>query len=264
MTGRDRIRSIAEWAVAAAGSLAFGASFGWQYGVNNQVVYLLGALKMATPGIFARDWFATQTTHYHPAYELLGALLLWIRHDGALIGYGQTLAIAVGMLFVFWLSKILAGRLALPSFLLVLAIAFETRTFSVGGGYVFDEILQPSTLASIGLLAAVPLFALGKWRASSVALAVSGLFHANYLVLLFGVFVMAHLLLGTTGIRRRLFEQFLMPVLVLLAFSPMILATAGAAHAKEAQEIYFQRALPAPFSKLPVSRWIFCRSRRGR
>ena len=247
MSGEGRIRAVTEWVAAAAGSLAFGASFGWHYGVNNQVVYLLGSLRMVTPGSFARDWFATQTTHYHPAYEMLGALLLRLHRDGALIGYGQTLVIACGMLCVFWLLRLLAGNLGLAAYLLTLAIAFETRTFSVGGSYVFDMILQPSTLASVGLLVAVPLFAQGKWRASSVALGASGLFHANYLVLSGGAFLVAHGLLGPVAIRRRLFEQFLMPAIVLLAFAGMIGATAGSPHAKEAQDIYFNVRSPHHF-----------------
>lgn len=228
-------------------ALALGVSFGWDYGVDNQVVYLLGALKMVTPGSFHNDWFATQTTHYHPAYELLGALLLLIRRDGAVIAYGQTLVIAAGILGMFWTLRVLVKSLALPAFLLLCCIVFETRTSSVGGSYAFDHIMQPSTLASVALFMAVPLFAEGRWRASSVALAASGLFHANYMVLLCGVFFVAHLLLGRANLRRRLLEQFLMPVLVLLAFSPMIVATAGSPHAKQAQEIYFNVRSPHHF-----------------
>jgi hypothetical protein len=243
VTGKERI----EWAVAAVASLAFGVSFGWDYGVDNQVVYLLGSLKMATPGSFQTDWFATQTTHYHPAYELLGALLLLIRRDGALIAYGQTLVIATGTLCMFWTLRVLVKKLALPSFLLLCCVMFETRTSGMGGSYVFDHILQPSTLAGAAFFAAVPLFAQARWRASSVALAVSGLFHANYMLLSCGVFFVAHLLLGRDGLRRRMLEQFVMPTLVILAFSPMIIATAGSPLAKQAQEIYFNVRAPHHF-----------------
>lgn len=243
MTGKERI----EWAVAVVAALGLGVSFGWDYGVDNQVVYLLGALHMVTPGSFQNDWFATQTTHYHPAYELLGALLLLIRRDGAVIAYGQTFVIAAGATCMFWTLRVLVKNLALPAFLLLCCIIFETRTFSVGGSYAFDHIMQPSTLASVALFAAVPLFAQGRWRASSVALAASGLFHANYMVLLCCVFFVAHLLFGRKDLRRRLLEQFLMPVLVLLAFSPMIIATAGSPHAKQAQEIYFNVRSPHHF-----------------
>lgn len=245
----EKWKLTAELAVALIASACFGASFGYNYGVDNQVVYMLGALRLLHPSILSRDWFATQTTHYHPAYKFVAAALMALSERGLAVGLAQNAAIAAGMMFVYWLIRALVEdrRVALPSFLLVLAINFITRTSAAGSSYVFDWIFQPSTLASVALLAAIPLFARGRFLASGVCLAVSGLFHVNYLVLVIMSFGLAHLFMGKRGLVSRLLLQFTLPFLVLLFFLPMILGTARAPNAQAAQAIYFNIRAPHHF-----------------
>jgi hypothetical protein len=249
MSRLDRIRDYAEIAIASVISLLFGASFGWNYGVDNQVVYMLSSLKLVNSGILAKDWFATATTHYHPAFKYLAAALMAISPQGYAVGFMQTLVIGTGMTALYFLIRQLGERRhALPAFLLLVAVACVTRTKGPNATYVFDWILQPSTLGGAAFFVSLPFFVRGKWLASGIALAVSGLFHANYLILFFGAYTLAHLLLGKKDLKERALGQLLPPFVVLLLFVPMILATAGSKDAKAAQEIYTAVRAPHHFS----------------
>ncbi|UQA60252.1 DUF6798 domain-containing protein [Polyangium aurulentum] len=248
MSRLERIRDYVEIAVASVISLLFGASFGWNYGVDNQVVYMLSSLKLVNSGILAKDWFATATTHYHPAFKYLAAALMAISPQGYAVGLMQTLVIGTGMTALYFLIRELGVRRhALPAFLLLVAIACVTRTKGPNATYVFDWILQPSTLGGAAFFVSLPFFVRGKWLPSGIALAVSGLFHANYLILFFGAYTLAHLLLGTKDLKERALKQLLPPFIVLLLFAPMILATAGSKDAKAAQEIYTTVRAPHHF-----------------
>ncbi|MEO5730480.1 MAG: DUF6798 domain-containing protein, partial [Byssovorax sp.] len=108
-------------------------------------------------------------------------------------------------------------------------------------------LLQPSTLGSLALLASVPFFAQGRWLASGAFVALSGLFHANYLILLIMAYGVAHLLLGKRGLFGRLLLQFALPSLVLLFLLPIILGTAGAPNGEQARNIYFNIRAPHHF-----------------
>lgn len=246
MSRLERLEHYAGIAVASVVALLFGASFGWTYGVDNQVIYLLPSLRILNPGVLDNDWLASATTHYHPAFAYLAAGLMAIGETA--IGVGLTIVVAAGMMGVYALLRALEGvRRALPAFLLVSAIAFVTRTKAACATYVFDHILQPSTLGAAAFLASVPLFVRGRWLASGIALAVSGLFHVNFLVLLFGVYLLVHLLLGADGLRARLVRQLGPALVILLLFAPMILGTALAKDAKLAQEIYTTIRAPHHF-----------------
>lgn len=238
-------KSILEIVVALLGSIAFALSYGWSYGIDNQVVYMLGALRLVDPTILANDWFATKTTHYHFTFKYLAAALIALDRRGWAVGVAQTVVITAGAMCLFALVRALSpkGRV-LPAFLLVLAVAFVTRTSGAAASYVFDIILQPSTLGSLALLASVPFFAHRRWVASGACVAVSGLFHANYLVLLILAVTFAHLALGREGLLGRLVLQLAFPSLVLLLFLPMILGTAASKDTAAAQNIYFNIRSP--------------------
>ncbi|EYF02105.1 Hypothetical protein CAP_7445 [Chondromyces apiculatus DSM 436] len=237
--------SAFEIALATVASLCFGVSFGHTYGVDNQVVYLLGSLRLLDGSILQRDWFATQTTHYHPTFKYLGAALIALDRQGRAVAIAQTLTITGGILCVYALLRALCGaRRALPAFLLLLAIASITRTSAPGSTYVFDWILQPSTLGSVGLLGAAAFFARGRWLASGLCAAGGGLFHMNYLVLLIMALGVAHLALGREGLVGRLLLQLVPPSLVLFLFLPMLLGATSSPAAAEAQRITFEIRSP--------------------
>lgn len=52
-------------AVAAIAALCFAVSFGYTYGIDNQVEHMLSSLRPLGPTISHRDWHAMQTAHYH-------------------------------------------------------------------------------------------------------------------------------------------------------------------------------------------------------
>jgi hypothetical protein len=244
----EKLKNTLEIAVALVASLCFGTSYGYSYGLDNQVVYMLGALRLLDPTILNQDWLATKTTHYHVTFKYVAAALIALDRRGWAVAIAQNLAIAAGMMCVYALTRALTDRRrALAAFLLLLSIAFITRTSAASASYVFDIIFQPSTLGSLALLASVPFFARGRWLESGVFVALSGLFHANYLVLLIMAYGVAHLLLGKRGLFGRLLLQFALPSLVLIFFLPIILGTAGAAHGAEARNIYFNIRAPHHF-----------------
>jgi len=254
-------------AIALVVSWYFGLSFGLNYGVDNQTAYMLGALRLLDPSVLAKDWYASGAANYHPAFSYVGWLLLSFDRGGTAVGWGLVAVTAAGAMCVYWLSAaLLERRVALATFLLVMAIAFVTRTKSVAVSYIFDFILQPSTLGSLFLLATLPPFVAGRYLLSGVFLGLSGLFHANFLILGIGTFGLAHLVLGWKDgwkdLARRLAMQVGPPVLVFLILSPLILRSVRSPDAARAQEILFNIRSPHHYSPLtykggffPVAAW---------
>jgi len=233
----------AELAVVFALSICFGVNFGFNYGVNNQVAYLLPSLRVLDSGLYQNDWFAMHCTHYHPAFKYLGALLIALNARGWGIAVALVVVVAAGMASTYWLMRELLGRrLAFAAFALLLATAFASQTRGPALSYVFDGILQPSTFGSAAFLGAVAFFVAGRYLASSLLLGLSGLFHANYLLLFGAGFGVAHLLLGTGELRRRLVRQFAVPAVIFALFLPMMISTAsgGGAGAALGRQIYFE------------------------
>jgi hypothetical protein len=242
--------TAAEYVLALAVAFAFALSFGFNYGVSNQTTYLLLSKQVLDPALYKHDWLASETINYHWSFRYVGAALIALNKKGWAVAIGQTVAITGAMMFVHSLMRrLVRPPFALPAFVTLVAIAFATRTSSVAVTYVFDEILQPSTLGSVGLLAAAFFFAAGRYRHAGVAMALSGFFHANYLILLLGAFGIAHLLIGRERFWRRSLELFVAPVLVLLTFLPVILKSAGGGKEAElAQTFYMTVRSPHHFA----------------
>ncbi len=229
-------------------SLAFALTFGLNYPIDNQAVYFLQALRQNDPGVLARDWYAAEVTHYHPAITQFVAPLLRLSPSGWAIAVLHPVIMVVGCSAWYTVCRRLVRSrpLALGAFFLVLCLMTLSKTLSTGVSYIFNEAFQPSTLGSVGLLLALPPFLSRRWLLSGIALGVSGLFHANFLVLNVAAFGLAHLFLGGDWrcIVRRLALQ-LGPSLLAVAFLlvPM-LATVASEHGAEAQRILFQIRSP--------------------
>jgi hypothetical protein len=234
--------------VALAASVCFGLSYGLNYGLSNQTAYMLGALRRLDPTVLNRDWYAAHTENYHPVFSYLGWLLLLFDRGGFAVGVALVVVTALGALCLYGLARVLAPgrRAALAVFLLLLAIAFVTRTVSVGWSYVFDVdlTLQPSTLGSLFLLAALPPFVSGRYLASGVLLGLSGLFHANFLVLGIATFGFAHLVMGRGGLPRRILFQIGPSLLVFLVLAPLLLRAGSSTDAARAEDILFNIRSP--------------------
>ena len=244
----NALKDKAEIALALLASVCFAVTFGYTYGVDNQVEYMISSLRLLDPTLFHRDWYAMETTNYHFSFKYLAAALIALNRQGWAVAAFHTIIVSTGMMCLYGLFRTLVkpGR-ALPGFLLLVAIALITRTSGANASYVFDFILQPSTVGSAAFLASVPFFAKGRWFESGVLMALSGLFHGNLLILLFLAYGAAHLMLGTRGLVPRLVLQFVAPSLVLLLFVPIMLKSAGSPHAAASQDIYFNIRCPHHF-----------------
>lgn len=251
-----RIERVASALVAGVASIAYGLTFGFTYGVNNQIVYMLRALRLLDPSVLADDWLTAHTLDYHPAFAYLGWLLLAIGGRGGWgIGIATVVAASGGAMCVYWLCRrLLPEPIALPAFLLTLWCMLATGTRELAGTYVFDPIFQPSTVASLALLASLPPFVSGRWLLSGILLGIAGLFHANYLILGLAVFGTAHLCVGVRDRRelgRRVIRHLGPSFVALAMLSPVILRALGGADAARAQQILFD--IRGPFHYEPRS-----------
>jgi hypothetical protein len=252
-----------EYGVVAIAGLAFAASYGFNYGFDNQVVYFLKSLALSNRTLLHADWFTNQTTQYHRVFIYFGALLLKLNKQGWAVAIAQFIAVFVGALFMYRIVKRIAGAtLGVAAFLLLLSMLFITRTSSVAASYLFDTIMQPSTLGALGSVAATAYFIEERWFASGLCLAIGGAFHANYLVLSYPIFGVAHLALGFKGLKKRLIEQFAPLIAVTVALSPLLLAASHTKASPEAQEILFRIRSPHHYNPshyernfMPVVAW---------
>ena len=237
-----------EYGVVAVAALAFAASYGFNYGFDNQVVYFLKSLALTDRSLLHADWFTNHTTQYHKVFIYFGALLLKLNKRGWAVAIAQFIAVLVGAGCMYRIVKRVAGAtLGLAAFLMLLSMLFITRTSSVGASYLFDTIMQPSTLGALGSVAGTLFFVEERWFASGVCLAAGGAFHANYLVLAYPIFGIAHLSLGFRdfkSFRQRVLEQFAPLVAVTIILLPLLLAASHTKASPEAQEILFRIRSP--------------------
>jgi hypothetical protein len=256
------LRAI-EYGVVALAALAFAASYGFNYGFDNQVVYFLKSLALTDKSLLRADWFTNHTTQYHRVFIYFGALLLKLNSRGWAVAIAQFIAVFVGALCMYRLVKRVAGAaLGVAAFLVLLSMLFITRTSSVAASYLFDTIMQPSTLGALGSVAGTLFFVEERWFQSGLCLAVGGAFHANYLVLAYPIFGLAHLALGFKGLQKRLLEQFAPLVAVTIVLSPLLLAASHTKASPEAQEILFRIRSPHHYNPshyernfMPVAAW---------
>ncbi|MES1179304.1 MAG: DUF6798 domain-containing protein [Myxococcales bacterium] len=234
-----------EYGVVAIAALVFAATYGLNYGDDNQVVYFLKSLALTDRSVLHDDWFTFHTTQYHRVFIYFGALLIKLNPKGWAVAITQFLFVLAGALVIYRLVKRVAGvTLAVSAYLLLLSILFITRTSSVGASYLFDQILQPSTMGALGSIAGTLFFVEERWLESGICLAVGGAFHANYLVLAYPIFGLAHLALGFKGLKQRLIGQFAPLLLVTIVLSPLLLAASHTKASPEAQEILFRIRSP--------------------
>jgi len=247
--GHRRGREAPGIGVALAVSFAFAVSFGLNFGLGNEVSYLLAALRRLDPSLLGRDWFVTQTTQYHLVYTELGAVLLGLDKSGKLMAaVFVVLATATG-LAVYLTCRVLAGRRgALPSFFVTMAFAFAGHWRGPLMTYVFDGTLQPSGLSSAFLIGGAALFVAGRFGWSGVLLGLSGLCHLNVLILILPAFGLAQLLLGRAGVARRLALQLPWAAAATLPFLPMMLrANTPVPNAELARHVWIMVRLPHHF-----------------
>lgn len=224
---RDTLPPLGAAGLVAATSALLAVSFGFNFGFGNQTSYLLPALRLLDPELFARDWAVSSATQYHQAFAYLVAPLLALDPSGWAVALTLTLVAAASALALHAACRALVGpKLALPCFLLLATVLLRTRTAGPGSTYVFDGTLQPSSLSNALLLGATAAHVAGRFRLSGALLALAGLFHLNFALLSVFAFGAAELILGRERLGRRLLVQLGPACLVLLLFVPTLLGAA--------------------------------------
>jgi hypothetical protein len=238
MTDRHRLHPWT-WPVVLLGGILVASRFGLNYGIGNHNTYLLHALRRVDPSVLSTDWLAAHSQDTHPVFTRLATLLLTLDGSGWLVATANVACIMAGAVAVYLVIREIAEvRYALPVYLLVMAFVGVGSTYSVSGSFLYSVTFQASTVAAVGYLFAMLSFVRQRFVISGVLLAVAGAFHANYLVLAFPLFGIAHLLLGRRTLVSRMAAQ-LVPSLVPLALMlPLLLAHANSASAEQARYIY--------------------------
>lgn len=247
-------RHPGRWAIVVTSGFLLALRFGFNFGTGNHNTYLLHAFRRVHPELWTSDWLATSTQDYHPVFTHLAALLLRLDESGWLFALVNVLCITASAVLVYLLIReVVKEESALWVYLLTVGFMGVGSTYSVSGSYLFSGTFQPSTVAVPGVLLALLWFVRERYLASGLCLAMAGAFHVNFAVLSVPLFGLAHLLLGTRGLVRRVVLQ-IAPVCVTLALlSPLLLDQAGSPHAQEARRI-FQQVL-APQHYVPSTYW---------
>ncbi len=262
------------WALCLFGGLAVG--FSGFSAESNHPTYLPPGLHYLDPSFLAKDWWLGTASHYHPAFFVLTAVLTKM----GVLEWGLALlnvtAVSVALHGCYRIMQTLAGRIALPGLVIMVAFLLASRSFySAGNAYLFSPSLQPSCIASAATIWAMAFLLERRLVACGLAMAAAGLFHANFLVLNLGCFGTAYAVLDIQerGLwplftRRRFLDlvRLLGPSLVLAAcFAPLILSVAGERLTQEqaamADGIFFQFAAPYhyyPLAYLPTLVVFFC------
>ena len=188
------------------------------FGTSNELTYLLDPLHRAHPELLAHDWLVTETTAYHPVFAAFAAQLFRIDDAGVIaFAIAHLVAMAITFALLYRLVAEVAQRDRLAIFLVLAGLLVLGAGRALAGTYLFAEYLQPSSLATIGWLAAMIMWLRDRPLATGVCLAAAGACHINFLVL--GI-----LLFGTLELRRpaRLAAVLGPSILVLAAFLPSI------------------------------------------
>jgi len=238
--------------------LSFGLGFGLNYARSNQVIYLLDSLKALHPTAWTRDWAINHHAYIrHPTYAVLATWMLRLSPTGYAFGIANVLCIALGMLAIYRLLRLFTEReRALPALCIVLLLASVTRTQAAGGGYAFSEYFQPSTLGSLGVIAAMVAFVAGRPLLSGLCFAFAAVFHVNYLLLGLCVFGGAVLLGGRARLIPRGLAQLGPALLVLIAYLPFLSASAAPGLSADAQRIFLDIRSPHHYV-VPTFAWNF-------
>ena len=176
-------------------SLLFALSFGLRMG-GNQNTYLLFALKKLHPELWCRDWLVTNTHHYHLFFNYVAIILGQIGNLFWTLALLNFFIISVFcLLFYRLLLRLKINRLFLVFGLNIFFLTLE-GTDSIGQSYVFSSVLQPSSISSIFFILAMFSYIQRKDALAGVLFGVSGVFHENFLVLIFPMVLLSDFFCG--------------------------------------------------------------------
>ncbi|HEX7836637.1 MAG TPA: hypothetical protein VF469_04190, partial [Kofleriaceae bacterium] len=204
------------WLVVAATAAALTAAFTARYGELNQATYLLDPLHRAMPELFRRDWLIGEVP---PDLPTFGWLLQWLyavdpEGPAAVLAANFVVTFATYLAVYGLVTSVVRDRRG-QVFVIVASFVTVTMGRAMGGSYLFAGYLQPSSLATLGWIAAMAALVRGRYLACGIVLALSGLLHVNFLVLGIGLFTLGALARPGAGIRD--LARLLVPQLVVLA-----------------------------------------------
>ena len=228
---------------------------GYAFGVANQTTYFLQALHRAHPELLRHDWLVASTSEYHSLFGMLAALLFRVDDSGAIaFGIVHVILMVTLLCGLFLVVRAATERAALAIFVLIAGWISLNGLHSIAGSYLWSFYLQPSLIGSVGWIIALAMHLRGRPLATGIALAIGGVFHANFLILGFGMFALAELLAAPEQRMRRL-ALLLAPQLVALAvLAPEIFAHAGGTDPDRSVWVLVQFHAPAHYKPSWIAR----------
>jgi hypothetical protein len=248
-------RNALVWLLVIAVAALIAHACGYAFGVANQATYFLQALHRADPELLRHDWLVTSTTEYHSVFSIVGSLMFRIDETGATaFGIAHFILMVTLVCGVFLVVRGSTERAVLPIFVLVAGWLAVNGVRSVAGSYVWSCYLQPSLIGSVGWVIGLALHVRGRPLATGIALAVGGLFHANFLLLGIGAFGLAELVADGDGRARRV-ALLLAPQLVALAvLAPELFGHASGHDPDRALELLIQFHAPTHYKPVRIVR----------
>jgi hypothetical protein len=252
----QRSRRAIAAAIVIGASAALALAYGKTYGSNNQLTYLLAPLRRVHPALYHRDWLVASTTQYHPVFAWLVAPLYELDPSGIVaFAIAQLVVMTATFILLYRLVATLATQDRVPMFLLLAGLLALGGGHAMAGSYLFAGYLQPSSLATLGWLAALLAWLRDRRLRAGVWLALGGACHINFLMLGIGLFAAAELSSRRVELRR--LAAVLGPSLVVLAaFAPALLASAHPGDPEAALRILVQFHAPGHYAPPRFRRWL--------
>src|SRR5262245_51266713 len=226
-TDASRGRVVA-WLVVAATAAVLTLAFAAPYGTLNQATYLLDPLHRAMPELFRRDWLVNAAGPEQPVFGWLVHWLYVVDPEGptAMLAASAAVTFATYVALYWLITALCRGARGVVVFVIVASFTTVTMGRAMGGSYLLAGYLQPSSLATLGWIAAMAALVRGRYAMSGIVLAAAGALHINFLVLGIGLFTLAAIARRDVGLRP--LARLVAPQLLVLAiFLPGLLAAAG-------------------------------------
>lgn len=178
-------KCLAFWRFVAVFILSLGIAFtfGWEFLVQNQNTYLAHAIAELNPDLLSRDWFASETAPYHWVFTDFVVTVGDLLPLPVILPAVLLVLISAPLISMFYLLRRINPCAAWFCFSLVGLWFVLSRTESVGGSYLFDNVLQASSFSVSLMMLALVCFSRGFFLLAGLLLAISGAFHGNYLLL---------------------------------------------------------------------------------
>ncbi|MBL4836729.1 MAG: hypothetical protein JKY34_04055 [Kordiimonadaceae bacterium] len=171
-------------------------SQGFSFADSNQGTYLPPGIRLVDPEYLLNDRWLNSVFHYHLAFSVLVAAI----HSVGFLAEGLAIANTLSVLVAFWamyeFGKHAQIRRLIPAFLvLLILITVKGGLQTAATTFLFSSSMQASSLPTMGLILACAFFVQNRLMAVGYCLAITGLFHTNFLLLGMAFFGLTYTLL---------------------------------------------------------------------